>query len=159
MNEKENRVIKVSSIYLMLKLVFRLTVFFALYMPSLFFFLNAYPSMTFGFLWAGFFPLLVCLPFVISDLLHWKKSGVFITDKGDHIVRVGGLRMTQYTLLNGVIIANQVNRGMLDQIFGMATIKTGIVGDRSLSGVLYSDIDSYNDLMRDKTTHQVVSIL
>jgi len=51
-------------------------------------------------------------------------------------------------LLNGVIIANQVTRNPIDQLLGMASIQTGLFGDKKLVGVKYKQIEKYDDAMR-----------
>ncbi len=87
----------------------------------------------------------------IGDLLYWKQSGIFVNKGGDHIVRLGGWISKEDKLLNGAIISNQVERGPIDQIFGMASMTIGLFGNRKIKGVKYNEIESYDDMMRDSS--------
>ena len=83
-----------------------------------------------------------------NALLYWKNSGISVTKKGDHIVKQGGWFVKEDKLLNGIIIANQVTRNPIDQLLGMASIQTGLFGDKKLVGVKYKQIEKYDDAMR-----------
>ena len=95
--------------------------------------------------------------FLIGYSLYWKQSGIYVTKQGDHIVKWGGWVTKEDKLLNGVIIANQVERGPIDQILGMATLTSGIFAHRKLVGVRYADIRKYDELMRSGNPNKVTS--
>lgn len=93
----------------------------------------------------------------VQYTLYWLKSGIYITSEGDHIVKWAGWVAKEDKLLNGVIVSNQVVRGPLDQLLGMATLTTGILAARKLIDVRYSDIQKYDELMRGKGPEKFVS--
>lgn len=96
---------------------------------------------------------------LIGYSLYWMQSGIYITQEGDHIVRWGGWIAKEDKLLNGIIVANQVERGPVDQLLNMATLSSGIFGHRKLVGVKYSDIKNYDAAMRSGSSHKFTSIV
>jgi hypothetical protein len=107
---------------------------------------------------SAMFSVILCLIIFIGYTLYWKQSGIYINKEGDHIVKWGGWIAMEDKLLNGVIIANQVERGPIGQILNMATLTSGIFADRTLVGVNYSDIKNYDELMRSGNPIKEVSL-
>lgn len=95
----------------------------------------------------------------VNNLLYWSKSGVYVSDKGDHIVYIAGLNSKEDKLLNMSVVANQITRGPLEQIFGVATMTTGLFENRPISGIRYADIKAYDDMMRNNTPSNMNSVL
>lgn len=108
---------------------------------------------------AAVLPVLVFLYVSVNHLLYWSKSGVYVNEGGDHIVYLAGLHAKEDKLLNGVVIANQISQGPLEQLFGIATMTTGLFENRPIAGVRYRDIKTYEDLMRSGNLNGVVSML
>ena len=58
--------------------------------------------------------LLASIIFVIGEILYQSRSGIFVNDSGDHIVRWGGWTLSEDRLLKGTIISNQTRQGPID---------------------------------------------
>jgi hypothetical protein len=108
---------------------------------------------------AAILPIIVFLYVFVDYLLYWSKSGVYVNDGGDHIVYLAGLHTKEDKLLNGVVIANQISRGPFEQLFGIATMTTGLFENRPIAGVRYRDIKAYDDLMRSGNPNGMASML
>ncbi len=108
---------------------------------------------------AAIIPVLVFLYFFVDYLLYWSKSGVYVNDGGDHVVYLAGLHAKEDKLLNGAVIANQISRGPFEQLFGIATMTTGLFENRPIAGVRYRDIKAYDDLMRSGNPNGMASML
>ncbi len=108
---------------------------------------------------AAILPILVLLYVSVDYLLYWSKSGVYVNESGDHIVYLAGLHSKEDKLLNGVVIANQISRGPLKQLFVIATMTTGLFENRPIAGVRYRDIKTYDDLMRSGNPNGMTSVL
>jgi len=87
---------------------------------------------------------------ITCDYLYWKRSGIYINESGDHIVRQAVWSVHEEKLLNMGVSNNQVSRSILQQLLGTATIHVGMMGKDTLHGVVYGDIKKYDDLMRNK---------
>lgn len=145
---KSNKLVGISIWYLLLKLVITVAIFIGLFV---FFWMASYmigvaDSLS-GSLSSSIAGCITVVLF-IGNILYWKNSGIYITKNKDHIVKLAGWFSKEDKLLNGVIIANQVTRNPLDQLFGTASIQTGLFGDRKLVGVKYKDLGKYDDAMR-----------
>lgn len=147
MNNSE-KVVRISVWYLVLNLFSKIGIwigaFAFLWMFSYMIGLSDNTSQTISLFGSG----ILTLALLSNNLLYWKNSGISVTKKGDHVVKQGGWFVKEDTLINGVIIANQVKRNPIDQIFGMASIQTGLFSNKMLSGVRYKDLQAYNDKMR-----------
>lgn len=145
---KREKVVSISNWYLLVQLIFASGIFLGsfvfFWMASYMIGLSESASEMLGLLGA----ILIVLVWLSNALLYWKNSGISVTKKGDHIVKQGGWFVKEDKLLNGVIIANQVTRNPIDQLFGMASIQTGLFGDKKLVGVKYKQIEKYDDAMR-----------
>ncbi|HNQ16678.1 MAG TPA: hypothetical protein PKJ26_00985 [Candidatus Woesebacteria bacterium] len=145
---KQEKLIQISNWFLFLHIIYKLGVFVGcfvlLWMFSYMIGLNESTSESFSLVGA----IIVTTVLLLNNILYWKNSGVYVTKQGDHIVKQGGWFVKEDKLLNGIIIANQVTRNPIDQLLGMASIQTGLFGDKHLTGVRYRDIQSYDDTMR-----------
>ncbi len=145
---KREKVVSISNWYLVLQLFFASGIFLGSFVL---FWMASYMiglSESVGQIVSLFGAFSIMLVRLTNALLYWKNSGIYVTKKGDHIVKQGGWFVKEDKLLNGVIIANQVTRNPIDQLLGMASIQTGLFGDKKLAGVRYKDIQKYDDAMR-----------
>lgn len=108
---------------------------------------------------SGIVPFLIFLYVFLDYYLYWRNSGVYLTDSGDHIVYIAGIHSKEDKLLNSVVIANQIRRGPFEQLFGIATMTTGVFENRPIAGIRYKDIKNYDELMRAKPANGVASML
>ncbi len=160
MNKTENRIVRISNWYLVGRLFFTLLCWLALSVLFLiisFTQVNNFENQSYSFL---ILPTIFSLILFFNYFLYWRKTGIYINSKNDHIIKIGGYFSKENKLLNGVIIANSVHRNPFDQIFGTATLRVGMFFDSndSLHGVRYKDIKNYDDQMRQGTSETFTSI-
>lgn len=148
MKTQSGKVISISVWYLVIKLVIKLGIFVLLFLGILLLLKMFGSDSSSAMNGALLSSLLIAFIMFMGDLLYWKRSGVFINDEGDHMMKQGGWFVSEDKLLNGVVVANQVTRSPMDQLFGMATINAGILKNRPLTGVNYADIKNYDATMR-----------
>ncbi|MGB4965923.1 MAG: hypothetical protein WBO77_02330 [Microgenomates group bacterium] len=144
---KTKRVISISNWYYFFRVIISVSV---LYFAYMFFSAVVYEL---RYVLTGLLGIILFVQYT----LYWLKSGIYITSEGDHIVKWAGWVAKEDKLLNGVVISNQVVRGPLDQLLGMATLTTGIFAARKLIDVRYADIGKYDELMRQGSTQTFVS--
>lgn len=160
MKHSNKKIVSISNWYYVLRLLISLSAFI---LSFIFFWMiftvtftqNDQLILTLSTVFSG----ILSIVFLIGYSLYWKQSGIYVTKDGDHIVKWGGWVAKEDKLLNGVIIANQVERGPLDQILGMATLTLGTFANRKLVGVRYADIKKYDDLMRSGNPNRFTSII
>lgn len=146
---KTQRVIAISNWYYFLRVLISISV---LYFAHMFFSAVVYEL-------RNVFTGILAVFLFVKYTLYWLKSGIYINSNGDHIVKWAGWISKEDKLLNGVIVSSQIVRGPLDQLLGMATITTGIMAARKLIDVRYSDIQKYDDLMRQGSSQKFVTQL
>lgn len=156
---KKEKVVAISGWYFLQKIIVNLgifLIFFFLFSILFLMFASSDPNLGLkSLILSGIVSLLV----LFNDLLYFSQSGIYITDKGDHVIKIGGYFSQESKLLNGIVVANNVRRGPLDQLFGLATIQAGMFQDtdKSLVGVRYKNIEKYDDMMRSGGLEKFIS--